>query len=126
MGGEKNYMVVNMKIAQIICTFPPYRGGIGNVAYYYSLELAYLGHEVTVFTPCYQKENKELKDVKVKRLKPVLKYGNAAFLPQLFWQLKNFDVIHFHYPFFGSDWIIYLIKIFRQIRFLKLFMVVLG
>jgi hypothetical protein len=39
-----------MRIAQISATFPPYLGSIGNVCYYNSIELARLGHDVTVFT----------------------------------------------------------------------------
>ena len=48
-----------MKIAQIICAFPPYKGGMGNVVYNFSKYLADLGHEITVLTPDYsvKKEN---------------------------------------------------------------------
>lgn len=42
-----------MRIAQIICTFPPYKGGMGNSVYHFSRGLAALGHEITVFTPAY-------------------------------------------------------------------------
>ena len=105
-----------MKIAQIVCTFPPYRGGIGNSVYNISESLADLGHEVTVFTPNY---NYKIKDefnrpegkFTVLRLNPLLKYGNAALLPQLAWKLKNFDIIHLHYPFYGALKPILLIKL---------------
>ncbi len=40
-----------MKIAQIVCVFPPYKSGIGNVAFNFTQILAKQGHEVTVFTP---------------------------------------------------------------------------
>ncbi len=96
-----------MKIAQIVCTFPPYRGGIGNSVSNISENLADLGHGVTVFTPKfnYKNENEFHQHegkFKIERLKPWLKYGNAAFIPQLFWKLKNFDIVHFHYPFYGA------------------------
>lgn len=105
-----------MKIAQIVCTFPPYRGGIGNSVYNISESLADLGHEVTVFTPNY---NYKIKDefnrhegkFKVERLNPLFKHGNAAFVPQLFWKLKDFDIIHLHYPFYGALKPILLIKL---------------
>ena len=42
-----------MKIAQVSCTFPPYRGGIGNVAYDYAQAVSNAGHESYVFTPAY-------------------------------------------------------------------------
>jgi len=105
-----------MKIAQIVCTFPPYRGGIGNSVYNISESLAGLGHEVTVFTPNYNHKIKDEynlveKKFAIKRLNPLFKFGNAAFIPQLFWKLKNFDIIHLHYPFYGSLKSILLLKI---------------
>jgi len=39
---------------------------------------------------------------KIQRLKPLLKYGNAAFLPQLIFKLRGFDAVHLHYPFLGA------------------------
>ncbi|MCH7561330.1 MAG: hypothetical protein IIC67_08215, partial [Thaumarchaeota archaeon] len=49
------------------------------------------------------KDNQEeLKELKIKRIKPLIKYGNAAFVPALSWMLKGFDIIHLHYPFFGG------------------------
>ncbi len=92
-----------MKIAQIVSTFPPYRGGTGTVAKEYALRLMKLGHEVTVFTPAYSKIISPPKfSFQVERLKPYFRFGNAAFLPQLAWRLAPFDVVHLHYPFFGG------------------------
>lgn len=105
-----------MKIAQIVCTFPPYRGGIGNSVYNISESLADLDHEVTVFTPNYNYKiedefNRHEGKFTVERLNPLFKHGNAALLPQLFWKLKDFDIIHLHYPFFGALHPILLIKL---------------
>lgn len=96
-----------MKIAQITCTFPPYRGGIGNSVYNISESLADLGHEVAVFTPDYNYKiedefNRPKGGFTIERLRPLFKYGNAAFIPQLLWKLKNFDMVHLHYPFYGA------------------------
>ena len=121
-----------MKIAQIVCTFPPYKGGMGNSAYQFAKVMAKSGHDVTVFTPNYTLplvrlrgqvglipflnrrgeftgENK-VRGVKIIRLKPLFKYGNAAFLPQLLWRLKNYDIVHLHYPFYGAAEIVMLRK----------------
>lgn len=99
-----------MKIAQIVCAFPPYKGGIGNIANKYSEILYKAGHNITTFTPDYKKiGNGE----KIIRLKPLFKYGNGAFLPQLFFILKKFDLIYLHYPFFGGAEIVWLFKIFN-------------
>ncbi len=56
---------------------------------------------------------RDLKDERfnVVRIKPFLKYGYAAFLPQLLWRLRSFDIIHLHYPFYGAAEIVLLKKI---------------
>ncbi|MBI4281830.1 glycosyltransferase, partial [Candidatus Uhrbacteria bacterium] len=46
----------------------------------------------------------------VRRLRPFLRYGNAAFLPQLFWLLDDYDIVHLHYPFFGGAEVVALWK----------------
>lgn len=101
-----------MKIAQVVCSFPPYMGGIGNVAYYYSEELAALGHEVVVFTPEYKNYKFEELSVKfkVKALTPFVYHGKSAMLTQVLWQLKSFDIVHLHYPFFGTAELIWFLK----------------
>lgn len=97
-----------MKIAIVTPTFPPYAGGIGNVAAFNAKELVKLGHQVAVFTPLYGKVKEEVTDVLVKRVRPLFKYGNAAFVPALGRLLKGFDIIHLHYPFFGGAEVIWL------------------
>lgn len=102
-----------MKIAQIICKFRPYKGGMGEVAYHFSRELANNGHEVVVFVPLYDKklaQTEKIDGFTVKRIKPLFKFGNAAFLPKLWKEIEGFDIIHIHYPFFGAAEIIWLKK----------------
>jgi len=114
-----------MKIAHIVCTFPPYHGGMGNVVYQTVSELSTLGHEVEVLTPMYyapespemppetpedvddalifqeqKKAQKEL-DITARQLKPRLQKGNAAYIPQIKKELDDFDLVHLHYPFYG-------------------------
>jgi len=107
--GPKN----KLKIAHIICAFPPYKGGMGNVCFEQSRELARLGHEVAIFTPLYDKNIPLIEDMhgfRVYRLKPFFKFGNAAFLPTLPNKLKNFDIVHLHWPFVGVGGLILLYK----------------
>lgn len=104
-----------MRIAHIVCTFPPYKGGMGNSAYQLCNSLAERGHEVVVITPDYESGNDKQAFVKEKfktlRLRPFFQYGNAAFIPQIFFALNNFKIIHLHYPFFGAACFVLLKKI---------------
>lgn len=97
-----------MKIAIITPTFPPYAGGIGNVAAANARELIALGHSVTVYTPLYQPIQEEIKDVPIQRLKPLLRYGNGALITGLGRLLRGVEIIHLHYPFFGGAEMIWL------------------
>ncbi|HDQ23209.1 MAG TPA: glycosyltransferase family 1 protein [Candidatus Uhrbacteria bacterium] len=108
-----------MKIAQVVCRFKPYKGGIGNVAYNHALGLAKSGHKVTVFTPLYTAKDKRYSsaDYEIKRLVTWGRIGNGAFLPQLLGQLKGFDIVHLHYPFFGGAEVIWLAKLLRGKNF---------
>lgn len=105
-----------MKIAHIACTFPPYKGGIGNATFNLAVELGRLKNDVTVFTPAYDDQSLSINGFNLIRLNPLLKYGNAAFLPQLFYKLKSFDIIHLHYPFFGGAEAVWLYKFFNGNR----------
>jgi len=108
-----------MKIAHIVCTFPPYKGGIGKSALDFSEMMAVNGHEVDVYTPAYIKTQTSLnhgyhKNLKIKRLKPFLSLGNGAFIPSLFFKLKKYDIIYLHYPFFGGAEIVWFFKLFNR------------
>lgn len=86
-----------MKIAQIVCAYPPYAGGIGNSAKQL-FEILKDKHEITNFTP--------------DNTKPLWRKGHGAILLQLLWRLRKFDYIYLHYPFFGTAEIVWLFKIF--------------
>ena len=99
-----------MKIAIVAPVFPPYSGGIGNVAWNNARALQKLGHEIIVLTPDYGQPDIAA-DFKIIKIKPVLKYGNAAFVPALQKLLcEKFDIIHLHYPFFGGAEVVWKAK----------------
>lgn len=102
-----------MKIAQIVCVYPPYPGGIGTSAQKIQKTLSN-EHESFVFTTK-TKNNSSEDDKKnnIIRLKPLLKLGHGAILLSLLKNLKKFDTIYFHYPFFGTALIIWLFKIYN-------------
>ncbi len=90
-----------MKIASIACAGPPNAGGIGNSAYRISKLLS---------------EQEEVVDFNPETIKPWLRKGHGAFIPQLLWRLKSFDYIYLHYPFFGTAEIVCLFKLFHKKR----------
>ncbi len=106
-----------MRIAHLVCQFPPYRGGMGNVAHEQVRRLADMGHEVTVFTLSnYHDTTLSSTDVestppklggegerkfKVEYLRAFPRLGNGGFCPQIIKKLRDFDLIQLHYPFFG-------------------------
>ena len=94
-----------MRIAHVTATFPPYKGGTGNVAYHNALELVHQGHEVHVFTARLAGGEHEecCNGVEIHRLKPFARFGNAILLPQLLHYLQALDLIHLHYPFYGGE-----------------------
>jgi glycosyltransferase involved in cell wall biosynthesis len=96
-----------MRIAQVVSTFPPYMAGTGNVCYYNSLELARLGHDVTVFTSRYPDDEYDYPpSIRVVRSKPWFRIGNAPFLPGLA-GIRQYDIVHLHYPFiFGAEMVL--------------------
>lgn len=94
-----------MKIAHITHTFPPYEAGTGRVCYYNALELARLGHDVTVFTSNYPPGEYEYPpEMTVKRLPTPMRLGNAPLMPGIVAQTRGFDIFHLHHPFiFGAE-----------------------
>jgi len=91
-----------MRIAHITPVFPPYRGGMGTVAYHQARSLARAGDRVTVFTPRAESARLVPEGVEVVELPPLGRRGNAACLPQVLAAARHFDVLHLHYPFFGT------------------------
>lgn len=114
-----------MRIAHLVCSFPPYQGGIGNSCFNQAKKLSERGHQVTVFTSLYKRTGDDDASFgfNVIRLKSFIKYGQAAFLPQLPLYLKNFDLIHLHYPFFG---VAEMISFFKKPVVLQYHMDVVG
>jgi len=88
-----------IKIAQVVCTYPPYRGGMGNVAFEYTERLRDRGYNVHVFTT----KKQEVEDPKhIHRIPSLIHVGNAGVMPSLYKRLSGFDLVHLHYPFFGG------------------------
>jgi glycosyltransferase involved in cell wall biosynthesis len=91
-----------LRIAHVTPVFPPYRGGMGTVAFHQARALADMGMAVTVFTPRGSPPRARPPGVDVIELPPLAAKGNAACLPQVVGRASGYDVVHLHYPFFGT------------------------
>lgn len=88
-----------MKIAHIVSTYPPYHGGMGNVACAMHEELLRRGHDSIVISP---KRQRIPEQDRIVRLRPWLAFRNSAFIPQLIRFLADREIVHLHYPFYGG------------------------
>lgn len=102
-----------MKIVHVVCTYPPYKGGMGNSVH--GMIKSVKTEMADVITPEYKKIEKNCNE-RVLRLKPFFSFGNAALLPQLVWMLSRYDVVHLHYPFFGGAEFVLVAKLLRGAR----------
>lgn len=102
-----------LKIALIVCVFPPYKGGIGTAVESYAEHLSGLGHDVTVFTPRYHDMHKadEANHYKIERLPALIKFGNAAIMNQIGKKLQGFDIIDLSLPLGTGEVVLFLKKI---------------
>ncbi len=94
-----------MKIAHVVATLPPRPGGMGMVAWHEAMGLVKNGHDVTIFTLRYhgQAAQEIVAGVTIRRLRGLPRWGDAGLVPQLFWLLRSFDLVHLHYPWYGAE-----------------------
>jgi glycosyltransferase involved in cell wall biosynthesis len=75
---------------------------MGTVAFNQARALASAGIDVTVFTRRQTRPRLRQPGVDLVELPALVAKGNAACLPQVLWRTGGFDLIHLHYPFFGT------------------------
>ncbi len=109
-----------MRIAHVVGTFYPHIGGMGQVALDECRALAKRGHQVEVFTMRYTGfvAHEVVDNITITRIKPLIKSGDAGWMPQLFFQLKNFDIVHLHYPLYGGAEFVWLAKKLRGQKYI--------
>jgi glycosyltransferase involved in cell wall biosynthesis len=93
-----------LKISHLTCVYPPYKGGIGSVAQKYAQIGVNNGYNVSIYAPNYQKIGhieEENNDVIIHRISPLFKLGNAGYI-NIKKHLKKINILHIHYPFYGS------------------------
>ncbi len=93
---------MSRSVAIVTPVFPPYRGGIGTVAETDAHQLAALGLDVHVYVPT-QAGTAASGPFTVHELRPWLRYGKAALVPQVAGLLGRYDFVLLHHPFFGGS-----------------------
>lgn len=91
-----------MKVAHIACVAPPDIGGIGSVALREVSGLRSRGVEATLFAPAPLRATQELERSFIKRVPTAWRIGNASWLKGISPLLAGFDVLHLHWPYFGT------------------------
>jgi len=94
-----------MKTVQLVCVYPPYAGGIGTSAF--NLSRYFSWDTITLNQGANQPADR------VSYLSPLIRFGHAALPFSLFSKLKPYDLIYFHYPFFGAGLILFFFKLFH-------------
>src|SRR5688572_25232361 len=89
-----------MKIVHVSCVAPPEIGGMGRSALREVAGLRALGVDATLIAP--EIDTREGDRSFVHRLKPMWRFGNASALSGLGDVLAKADVIHLHYPYYGT------------------------
>jgi len=103
-----------MKIAYLSPSFPPISGGMGTACYYTAKQIGQ-NHQVVVFLAAQKNITYTPDDnFSIKIFRPWFRYGYAHFAPQLIWRLKNFDIIHLYYPYYGVAEFLPLLKMFKH------------
>lgn len=109
-----------MNIAHVAVNFPPHIGGIGEVCFSEAHGLALRGHDVTVFSLRQGPRSRSttpLSKVKTVFLRSIIAGGDAGLVPQLFFYLGGFDIVHLHYPFYGGAEWVWLASALRGVRY---------
>jgi glycosyltransferase involved in cell wall biosynthesis len=75
---------------------------MGTAAFQQARALNDLGVDVTIMTPRCAEPRIRLAGVRMDELRAPLTMGNAATLPQTLYRVRGYDIVHLHYPFFGT------------------------
>ncbi len=91
-----------MKIAHLACVAPPDIGGIGSVALREVAGLRARGVEATLFAPEPRIGSSNRDPSFVQRVPTAWRFGNASWLRRIRPVLRAFDLVHVHWPYFGT------------------------
>lgn len=107
-----------MKVVHLACVAPPEIGGIGKVAAQEVGLLRSRGVDAVLLAPEPVYPLPDAGQERIVRVKPLWRLGNASQLAP--WgmspHLKTADIVHLHYPFFGTDLEIDFLKFFGTVK----------
>lgn len=94
-----------MRIVHLACVAPPESGGIGQAAYDEVIGLRARGVEAMLVSgrgSFYEQAHSDAENnIIIKRLPTILRIGNAALVQGLSAAIRDADIIHLHYPWYG-------------------------
>lgn len=101
-------MTKTLRVLHIACLAPPEIGGIGMAALREVEGLRARGYEAVLVAPeMIRGEKGVTRPTEVTVLKPLWRLGNAAGLPLAKLLQESWDVVHLHYPFYGTaEWLL--------------------
>ncbi len=90
-----------MRVVHLACAAPPQIGGLGQAPFVEVQELVRRGVEAVLLAPDYRSEENA---PEIKRLPTRWAFGHAAALDQeeLEREVATADIVHLHYPFYGT------------------------
>ncbi|OGL73306.1 hypothetical protein A3E39_01100 [Candidatus Uhrbacteria bacterium RIFCSPHIGHO2_12_FULL_60_25] len=91
-----------MKVIHISCVAPPETGGIGQAASDMVKRLRGRGVDATLVSRKLRRKLVEPDPEWVTRLPAPIRFGNAGILAGIESKIRGADVVHLHYPFFGT------------------------
>ncbi len=90
-----------MRVAHLVCEAPPELGGMGKAALREVVGLRARGIEASLIAPEARMEIGQQPSF-VKRLNYIWRIGNASTLEGWADSVKDVDIVHLHYPFYGT------------------------
>ncbi len=91
-----------MRVVHLSCVAPPQIGGIGSVALREVTLLRARGVQAELIVPSIKFGDTTPPRSFMTRVEPYWRVGNAAALPHIGRLVEGADVIHIHYPFYGT------------------------
>ncbi len=101
-------MAKALRVLHVACLAPPEVGGIGMSALREVEGLRVRGHEAFLVAPEIEGDKTGMvRPVGIRTLTPVWRVGNAGTLPLRRILKEGWDIVHLHYPFYGTaEWLL--------------------